>query len=242
MFMSNNKLTDTTALVTAMVANSARLGLTWAIRFGTVESVHGGLTYVLLDGEPDGAVPQPAVPLTVQPATRARITAFVTSPTDIFIIGVDPSPGKPVMKWRNTIATSIPNGGSGTFVPFDTFDLDVYNAAHAVGTTASWLPTVAGYYWLNCRGVFAVNATSRRGAFVSLNGTTSGTGTIGGASLQAPAAGTAQLGGGGLAYMDGVADFAGLRLIQDSGGALNTSNTDGGSLLEAVYLGSPVTT
>ena len=233
-------ITDTTNMVSALKANAQRLGLTWTIRFGSVTSVGNNVTYVRLDDAGTGTIPLPAVPLGAQPATGCRVSCLLTSPTDIFIVAATPSPGTPVLRLRRDANQSIANGGTGDFILWDTIDLDLFGTF--VLGSASWTPTLAGWYWANGRSVWTANPTDRRGYLINKNGTTGSTGTVGGASVQAATTGSTQCGGGGLVYLDGVADFIGARAIQNSGGALTISNTDGGSVLEAVYLGSPLTT
>jgi len=231
---------ETSFLVNAVLQNAQRLGLTWTIRFGTVESVSNDITYVVLDGAVEDSVAQMAVPLGGAVPANARVSCLLTSPTDIFIIASDPDRGTPVVRWRNTNSQSIPDAGSGTFVQWTDNDLDVFGDFSSGGTT--FTPEIAGWYQFVGRAAFAANATSRRGAFLNRNATTSGADGIGGVSLQAPATGTAQLTVVGMGYMNGDDDTMGLRVIQNSGGALALSTSDGGSMIEGIYLGSPVTT
>jgi hypothetical protein len=229
----------TTALVKSLMANSSRLGLTWAISFGIVQAFKNNITYVTLDGAEQGDDALPAVPLETQPATGARVSCLLTSPTDVYILGVSPYVGQPVVRWRRNNTQSIPDAGTGTFIQWDTSDLDVFKL-FSVNTTV-WTPPIAGWYQVSGRAVYTANATSRRAFFINKNATTGGTGTIGGQSLQTPATGGAQISAFGLVYMNGTTDFLGGRCIQNSGAPLNIDNTDGGSVFEAVYLGSPVT-
>lgn len=229
-------------LTTSLVANANRLGLTWQIRFGVVTQLRADVTYVELDGdnsgESDDVTQVIAVPLGPQPATRSRVTCFLTSPTEVYIIGMSPYAGQPVMRWRNSGGQSIPDAGAGTFIQWDTNDLDFFGLF--VLNTTSWQPPIAGWYQVSGRGVFTANAVSRRGYFINTNGTTGAPGTVAGQSLQAPATGSAQISGQGLVYLNGT-DFIGARVIQNSGAPLTIASTDGGSVLEAVYLGSPIT-
>lgn len=230
-------------LVMALLENSQRLGLTWSIRFGTVQSVKSGLTFVTLDGSDSNnpASALPAVPLGAQPAPKMRVTCLLTSPTDVYVIGSNLEAGQPVMRWRSTGTTNIVSGGTGTFMSWDTNDLDFFKL-FSTGIT-NFTPTIPGWYLFNCKSVWASNATGARGTFVNLNGTTGGaTGNVGGGQVAAASGANTEVGGSGLAYMNGTTDFAGVRLVQNSGGTIGTGGTtDGGNLFEATYLGSPRT-
>ncbi len=228
----------------SLMTNASKLGLKWEIRFGTVFQLHSGVTYVTLDGDASGndsdsdSTQVIAVPLGPQPATHSRVTCFLTSPTEVYIIGMSPYAGQPVMRWRNSGGQSIPDAGAGTFLQWDTNDLDFFDLFVLNGT--QWQPPIAGWYQMSGRASFTANAVSRRGYFINTNGTTGAPGTVGGQSLQAPATGSAQISGQGLVYLNGT-DFIGARVIQNSGAPLTVAGTDGGSVLEAVYLGSPLT-
>lgn len=229
---------DTSNMVNALKANAERLGLVWTIRFGTVVSIASGVTYVRLDGGAITDNPQIAVPLCPQPATDCRVSCFVTSPTDVYIVSANPSAGTLIGRWRRTTNQTI-NNATNTFIDYDTADYDPYRLL--TGTTLTNItPPFEGWYWLAGRAVWVANATSRRGFFINTNGSTAGAGTISGQSLQAPATGSCQITAGGVAYFNGTDDFFSGRVIQNSGVALDLDGSiDGGSDIEAIYLGSP---
>lgn len=228
---------ETATLVQAIKNESLSLGISWKIRPGTVTAFDGTSIYLVkLDGDASGDPPIPGIPICAPPSENARVMCLITDPTTVYIIGLTPTPGTLVLKVRQTAAQSLPDAGSGTFINFDTIDKDFFGTFD-LGSPDRWSPPIPGWFFGNCRGVFASNATSRRGAFLNTNGTTAAPGTVGGESVQAPATGTAQIGGSGAVYMT-PNDFIGVRLIQNSGAALNTAGTDGGTTMEMIYLGS----
>lgn len=232
---------EVAVLIQSLQENQFSLGMSWYIRPGVVDHVQDGVTYVRLDGGSSDDPPNVAIPIGAQVGTNLRVYCLVTSPTSIFIIGSQPSIGSPVLRVRQTAAQAITDNLS-TFLAFDTLELDVFNYVNIGTSPTSFLPPVPGWYLVSGRGVFAANVTSRRGFFINTNGTTGAPGTVCGASDQAPATGTWQGGGSGLVYMNGSTDFIGARVLQNSGGSLNTANTDGGSVFEMVYLGGPLQT
>lgn len=232
---------EVTTLVKALQENQFSLGLSWYFRPGLITSTDSsGVTYVQLDGSTDDDLPNRAIPLGAQLGQGLRVMCLVTSPTSIYIVGAEPSIGSPILRVRRNATQSIPDGGSGTFILWDTVDLDLFNLIDTSSPSAQILVPVPGWYLMSGRAVFASNATSRRAFFINKNATTSGTGTIAGQSLQAPATGTAQIHAVGLGYLNGTDDTIGARVIQNSGGALNVDSTDGGSVLELTYLGGPI--
>jgi hypothetical protein len=231
---------EVATLVKALQQNQFNLGMSWYIRPGVVDHVQNGVTYVHLDGSADEDEPNVAIPITTQVGANVRVYCLVTSPTTMYIIGSVPSIGSAVLRLRREATQSIPDAGAGTFIQWDVLDLDVFGAVNIAATPTDILLPVPGWYNLSGRGVFTTNAVSRRGYFINLNGTTAAPGTVGGQSLQAPAAGSAQISGQGLAYLNGSTDFFGARVIQNSGAPLTISGTDGGSVIEAIYLGGPL--
>ena len=231
---------EVATLVKALQQNQFSLGISWYIRPGVVDHVSDGITYVRLDGSDENDEPNVAVPIGSQVGSNLRVYCLVTSPTSMYIIGSVPSVGGGVLRVRQTIAQSIPDAGAGTFIVWDALDLDVFGFVDIGSTPNSFLLPVPGWYYASGRGVFSSNATSRRGYFINTNNTTAAPGTIGGQSLQAPATGTCQIAGAGMVYLNGISDVIGARLIQNSGAPLNTSATDGGSVLELIYLGGPL--
>lgn len=228
---------ETKTLVQALQQEALSLGISWKIRPATVTAFDGTSTFVKIDGDATGDVAIPAIPLCAPPSENSRVMCLLTDPTTVYIIGLTPTPGTLVLKVRqNAGGQSIADGGSGTFVTFDTIDKDLFGTFD-LGSPDRWSPPIPGWFFMNCRGVFVSNAVSRRGAFINTNGTTAAPGTVGGSSLQAPATGTAQLGGSGSVYLT-PNDFIGVRLIQNSGAPLNTAGTDGGTTMEAIYVGS----
>ena len=228
---------EAATLIAAIKENAADLGLQWRLRPGLVFKLENGVIYVRLDGaeETDPAIPATAI--TVAPSPGARVMCLITDPTSVYIIGMTPEPGTAVLKVRRNSTLAIPDAGAGTYIQFDTVDLDFFGNFNTTLNPSQYIPSVPGWYFCNGRAVFVANATSRRGYFINknFNGTTF---TVGGQSMQAPATGTAQLGGGGLVYMDGVSDYLGARAIQNSGAPLNLTTTADGSVLEVIYMGS----
>lgn len=228
---------ETKTLVQAIQQQSLSLGISWKIRPGTVTGFNGTSYLVKIDGDATGDPSIPVTPLCSPPSEGARVMCLITSPTEVYLIGLTPTPGTLVLKVRQSAGgQSIPDAGAGTFVTFDTIDKDFFGNFDLAGAPDRWIPAIPGWYFMNCRGVFASNAVSRRGAFINTNGTTAAPGTVGGSSLQAPATGTAQLGGSGSVFLT-PNDFIGVRLIQNSGAPLNTAGTDGGTTMEAIYVG-----
>lgn len=232
---------EVTTLVKALQENQFSLGLSWYFRPGLITGTDAdGVTYVQLDGATDDDLPNRAVPLGPQLGQGLRVMCLVTSPTSIYIVGSEPSIGSPILRVRRNATQSIPDGGSGTFILWDTVDLDLFNLIDTSSPSAQILVPVPGWYLMSGRAVYAANATSRRAFFINKNATTSGTGTVAGQSLQTPATGSCQIHAVGIGYLDGVTDTVGGRCIQNSGGALNIDSTDGGSVLELTYLGGPI--
>lgn len=227
-------------LIRAIQENQFSLGLSWSLRPGTIVSTSPSAgTFVQLDGSDSDDEPNYAIPLGAQLGQGLRCMCLLTSPTSVYIIGAEPAIGSPVLRVRRAALQSAADGAN-TFIQWDTVDLDIFNIMDPSTPTSQILLPVPGWYLMSGRAVFAANATSRRAFFINKNATTSGTGTIGGQSLQAPATGTAQVHAIGLGYMNGTDDTIGGRVVQNSGGALNLDTTDGGSVLEMTYLGGPI--
>lgn len=232
---------EVTTLVKAIQENQFSLGLSWYFRPGVITSSDAsGVTYVQLDGATDEDLPNRAIPLGAQLGQGLRVMCLVTSPTSIYIVGAEPSIGSPILRLRRAAAQSIPDAGAGTFIQWDTVDLDIFNIVDIASTPTQILLPVPGWYLMTGKAAFVANAVSRRAFFINKNATTSGTGSIAGQSLQTPATGTAQIHAVGIGYMNGTDDTIGGRVIQNSGGALDLSTSDGGSVLEMTYLGGPI--
>lgn len=229
---------DVQLLVQNIVAQAKQLGITWTLRPGVVIKANSVSTAtVLLDGDEFNII---AVNILGQTNLGSRVMCLIIPNQAVYIIGrmnKYVEAGELVCRVRQTTNQSIPDAGAGTFLDFDSADYDPFGFFRTA-TPNRVTPKFPG--WYNCQGrvVWTANATSRRGAFVNMNNTTGGTGTLGGTSLQAPATGSAQLHGGGAGLFNGTSDFVGLRAIQNSGVALTTSgSTDGGSILEIYYAG-----
>jgi hypothetical protein len=227
-------------LVQSVQENAFDLGLTWNLQPGTVVESGHGLINVQMDSDQSNTIIQAISLLGFMPAD-ARVMLLSVPPSTIFVLGLInnnyPTPGTAIVRVRQETPQSIVDAGAGTFLTWDAEDYDPFSLWSS-GTDVA-IP-FDGYYQVNTRGVFAANATSRRAAFANKNNTTSGTGTICGASIQAPATGTCQLGGSAIALLL-TSDVVGTRVIQNSGAPLNTSSSDGGSELDLTWLGPAIT-
>jgi hypothetical protein len=223
-------------LLQSMQENAFSLGFTWNLHPATVVEGGSGLVNVNMDGDSANTTIQ-AVSLVGTLIPDARVMLLLTPPASIFVIGIistdTPPPGSAIARIRQVNAQAIADGGAGQFLTWDTQDYDPFNVWSS-GTDVH-IP-FDGFYQVNTRGVFASNATSRRGCFANKNNTTSGTDTICGSSIQAPATGTCQLGGSAIVLLL-TTDVVGTRLIQNSGAPLNTASTDGGSIIDLTWLG-----
>lgn len=145
--------------------------------------------------------------------------------------------GRFVARLRRDANQSV-NDNTQTPIIWDTIDEDPLVGWDA-GDPTRWTPPVAGWYTIIGRAVFAANATSRRYVAVRFNGsTTSPPGSV--TSVQTPATGTCQIHTQAVIEFNGTTDYVEVNVLQNSTGALNLTNTDGGSALIAYYSGSPV--
>jgi hypothetical protein len=233
-----SKFDDAANLVQAVTDNADRLGLTWGLRPATVKDfdIATNVATAIYDGDKTAIG---MVSLTGPLLPGFRVMGMSVPPSGNFAIATLglPEPGTLVLKIRQTVAQSLTDAAN-TFINFDTTDHNFFGKGFTSGTPDRWVPPLAGYYQFVGRVVYASNATSRRFAGLNTNGSTSGTGTIGSQSLQAAGTGTTQIQAVGAVYMNGTTDYIGLRAIQNSGAALNTSTSDGGSSLEAYYAGA----
>src|SRR5262245_56353907 len=224
-------------LIRSIQDNSFELGLTWRLRPGTVTKSGSGLVQVVEDGDVSRTRID-AISLLGYMIEDTRVMLLHVPPSTMFILGIInrdyPPPGSAIVSLRQDVTTqSIANAGAGQFITWDTA---VYMPFGGWTTGTDFTLPFDGMYLCAGRGVFAANATSRRGAFVNKNNTTASPGTIGGESVQAPATGTCQVGGSGIMELLAT-DVIGLRVIQNSGAPLNTApNTDNGSSLDAIWL------
>jgi hypothetical protein len=223
------------ATVKAVKAQARRLGLEWQLLPATTGDV---VNQVILDGSSGEIVD--AIPLQGEQTTGARVMCLqIPDNGTTYILGnlnSMPQFGELVARLRLNNNQSFPDAGSGTFVSFDTIDYDPWGGFDITGAPDRWTAPFPGVFFCNGRMVFTTNSTSRRAAFINTNGTTSGTGSRGGQSLQAPAAGTAQISATGTAFLQ-TGEYVGLRGIQNSGAPLTTSTSDGGCMLEIFYQG-----
>ena len=236
----DNTFKGATAAVKALAENADRLGLTWSIRPATVtdydfpsqkaKAIYDGdtvaVSMVSLCG---GLLPNVRV-MAMQVPPSAN---FALSPINIPIVGTL------VIRLRATASQSIADAGAGEFVQWATAEHDWYGTGFTSEDNTKYRPPMPGWYLFNGRIVWTANATSRRGVFLNINGTTGAPGSFGGTSLQAPATGSCQLQCAGSVYLNGETDYVGLRALQNSGAPLTLSpNTDGGSVLEGFYMGA----
>lgn len=221
------------ATAQAMIDQSRRLGLTWQLTAGTMVETD----FVLLDG----ASTPVQVTLLQGPAMIGIRVMCLELPSDgsVYVIGTLgnlPTPGSLVARIRQGTTAQTFTTAVADFIDFDTVDYDPWGG-FTPGTPDRYTFQFAGSFMCNGRIVWATNATNRRVALINVNGTTSGTGTIGGASIQAAGTGTTQCGGVGT-YIATPGEYVGLRGIQNSGGNLDTgATTDGGPTLEIFYMG-----
>lgn len=230
-----------TAAVEALLADADRLGLTWRLRPGTVAG--SGLAApesvpVVVDGD---AAQARARSMTGAVVAGQRVWVVQIPPAGLYVLGTigQPrlSPGALVARLRRNANQEIANGGAGEFVDFDTADYLPFGGWSASTNPDRFTPPWAGIWMFNGRVVYASNATSRRFAAINTNGSMGSTGTRGSTSLQAPAAGSCQVQAAGSSPMNGTSDYVSLRALQNSGGPLDITGTDGGSFLEAYWLG-----
>lgn len=228
---------DVQLIIQSIVAQAKQLGLTWSFRPGVILKYNSVSTAtILLDGDEFNII---AINMVGQTNLFSRVMCIIVPNQAVYIVGKIGKyieTGELVCRIRQGTTTQTLTTAVNTFVNFDTVDYDPFGFFRTA-TPDRVTPKFAGWFRVNCRGVFAANATSRRGAFVNMNGTTSGTGSIGGQSLQAPATGTAQVEADGAGLFNGVSDYVGLRLLQNSGVNVDTSVSDGGCLLEVFYAG-----
>jgi hypothetical protein len=221
------------ATVKAVKDQARRLGLEWQLIPATTGDV---VNQVILDGGTGQIVD--AVPLQGEQTTGARVMCLLL-PNDgtVYIIGnlnSHPQIGSMVARLRLNANQSFADA-TNDFVQFDTIDYDPWGGFDTADPT-KWSAPFPGIFFCNGRMVWTTNATSRRGAFINTNGTTSGSDSRGGQSVQAAAAGTTQVAAVGTAFLH-TGEYVGLRGIQNSGAPLTTSTSDGGCLLEIFYTG-----
>lgn len=239
--MSGDESFDSSATaVRALTENASRLGLTWSLRPATVfdfdfASQKGSAVY---DGDTE-AISFTSLCGGMLPGFRVMGMSVPPSANYALSYMNVPQPGTLVARLQASTAQSIPDAGSGTFIQFDTQLHNWFQAGFSTGDPTKFTPPVAGFYNFVGRAVFAGNPTSRRAAFINTNGSTGAPGTLGGQSLQSPATGSCQIQGTGAGFFNGTTDYAGLRVIQNSGAPLSTlsSATDGGCMLEIYYVG-----
>lgn len=220
------------ATAKALIDEARRLGLTWQLMPGTVDADGN----VVLDGGDLTSVPAVFLQGPMIPGQRV-MCLLLPSEGSIYVIGSLgnlPTPGSLVARIRQTASQTFATAVA-EFIDFDTVDYDPW-AGFDPATPDRYTFPFPGIFQINGRIVWETNATSRRAVFINVNGTTSGTGSRGGSSVQAAAAGGTQVNGVGT-YPAGAEEYVGLRGIQNSGGNLDTSTSDGGSCLEVVYLG-----
>lgn len=230
--MTEMDVDTSVASAQALIKNARRLGLTWTLTPGTTDVNNR----VLLDGD-EGNQSIDALSLVGNQRPGRRVMCLEVIDGGIYILGtIDSVPprGAPMAKLRRAVSQTFAVSGTADLIDFDTVDYDPYNGFDE-GTPDQWVVPFDGWYHVDCRIAWNSNATSRRAAFVDVNGLSSGI-TVCGSSLNAAATGTTQLGGSGsMELVQG--DTLGLRGIQNSGGSLGTSTSDMGSVMTVTYLG-----
>jgi hypothetical protein len=222
------------ATARAIKEQAVRLGLSWQMNPGTMLTT----TDVVLDGSAEGTKVA-AIPLQSVIPTERVMCLLIPQDGLVYIIGslgTLPPPGSMVARLRRGSSDQTFTTAVAAFISFDVADYDPWSGWDDA-IPDRWSAPFPGWFQCNGRIVWASNATSRRAAFINTNGSTSGTGTIGGASIQAAGNGTTQCGGVGSAFLQ-TGEYVGLRGIQNSGGNLVAdSGSDGGSCLEVFYTG-----
>lgn len=222
----------------AIKEQARRLGLQWQLVPGTVDV--GADSSVILDGS-GGVKTVTAIPLQGPLLSGDRVMCLLLpSDGNVYVIGTlgaFPTPGEMVAKLRQVNAQTLTTA-VGAFLNFDTVDYDPW-LGFATATPDRWIAPFPGIFQFNARVVFVANATSRRGCFIGLDGSVSGANTLGGVSVQAPAAGTCQIGCIGTGILQ-AGEYVSVQGLQNSGVNVDTSNSNGGSLLEVIYLGQSV--
>ena len=229
---------DTAATtVSAIAENAERLGLTWSMKPATVTGYDWdtNTATAVYDGD-DVAIGM--VSLTGPLLADFRVMAMFVPPSGNFIVSTlgIPDPGTLAIRLQASSTQSLTNAVTN-FIEFGTVQHNFFGGGFTLGSPDRYVPPVEGIWNFVGRVVFEANATSRRAAFLNTNGTSATPGTLGGQSLQAPAAGSCQIQAVGAGYFNGTTDYIGLRAIQNSGGALLTAIADGGSTLEGYYVG-----
>jgi len=227
---------ETQLLVQAIVENAKVLGLKWILRPGRISNIDisRASAQALIDGDD---APVSVINLIGGINLNARVMCLIVPNEAVYVIGKLGNffdEGELVVRLIQNTPQSIADAGSGAFINFDTVDYDPLGW-FKTGTPDRVIAQIPGWYYCVGRVVWTANATSRRFAGINTNGTTSGTGTRAGQSLQTPATGSCQIQAAGAALLNGTTDYVGLRAIQNSGAPLNTANTDGGSVLEIYY-------
>jgi hypothetical protein len=226
---------ETQLLVQAIVENAKVLGLKWILRPGRISviDISRASAQALIDGDD---APVSVINLIGGINLNARVMCLIVPNEAVYVIGKLGNflgEGELVVRVRQTTPQTFTTAVQD-FIDFDTVDYDPLGW-FSTNTPDRVIPQIAGWYFCVGRVVWASNATSRRLCGLNMNGSTSGAEGIGVQSLQTPATGTCQIQAAGAGLFDGVASFIGVRALQNSGGNLDTSSSDGGSTLEIYY-------
>lgn len=234
----DSKFKENKTAAQALAANADRLGLTWGLRPATVTDFDFATqkATAIYDGDTEG-VAMSSLCGGLLPGFR--VMGMQVPPSANYALSYlnVPPVGTLVIRLRVNGTQSIADAGTGEFVQFTTQEHNWFGSGFTAGAPTKYQPQIPGYYFFNGRAVWTANATSRRAAFLNINGTTGAPGTFGGQSLQAPATGSCQIQCAGSVFLNGDTDYIGLRVIQNSGAALTLATTDGGSVLEGYYMG-----
>lgn len=137
---------EVTDLVSQIIANAGKLGLTWQIRPATVVgSDDDGNALVVIDGPDLAAVaPTPATPLDGLPLTGARVFVVTVPPNGDYVVGSVPSESHARMSGERG-EESISFGPATSFIQvvtferiFSTLPTVLINIRSGAGATANW--------------------------------------------------------------------------------------------------------
>lgn len=144
-------------------------------------------------------------------ATSSEANAYIRDPIAYML-------ARPIAKLRQTVAQSL-TSGAFTPITFTTEDVDSAGAHDTVTNTSRYTAVYAGWYLVSYTVGFAVSATGRRIAYLTVNGTAVG-GT--GVALGAFATFATVITASSMVFLN-VGDYVEVNGYQDSGGPLNTS-------------------
>ena len=129
----------------------------------------------------------------------------------------------PVCETRQTIAQSIPSGGTGATVLFDTNDIDTDGGHSTSVNTDRYTAKTRGRFQVSGKVGYALAGGTLRAAEVWLNGG----GTSVGGTIQPPVTGTTsrQATPTFTQFLNGTTDYFQINAFQNSGGAINTATS-----------------